>query len=221
MRNLLLAGACALALVTSAHAPAHADVILDPHLSGTGDNVTFQSIAGNLAIGSFNGMHTGLVNFTDLSNNPLFTGAANGNDIKISNTNDLQIQVFDNTDLNVLNTLTDVFSLKGTGSVIALVSAVNQFGNPEAIQTFSLGALSPSAQSGFTLSAINGEQIVKYALVDTGGEILDFEHYRIDVAGPLAVPGPAVGAGFPGAAFAALGLLWAGRQRKQRNVPSI
>jgi hypothetical protein len=40
-----------------------------------------------------------------------------------------------------------------------------------------------------------------YALVDTTGAIADFEHYRIDVAGPLAVPGPAVGAGLPGAAF--------------------
>jgi hypothetical protein len=209
MRKILLAMVSAVAL----NGPALADVILDPHLSGTGDNVIFDSLIGNLAIGSFNGMHQGLVNFTDLSNNPLFTGAQNGNDIKISNTNDMQVQVFDTSGLTVLNTLTDVFSLKGTGSVTAFVSAVDPNGIPEALKTFSLGPIDPNAQSGFTFSAINGESISKYVLFDTGGTITDFEHYRIDVA-PAAVPGPVVGAGSPGILAAALGFLaWRRRRR--------
>ena len=79
MRNLLLASALLLF-----SAPAYADVILDTHLSGTGDNVIFNSLIGSLALGSFNGQHTGVVDFTDLSGNPLFTAAANGNDIKIT-----------------------------------------------------------------------------------------------------------------------------------------
>ena len=214
MKRFLLTSIAALAMTTYACA----DIILDPMLSGTGDNVIFQSLLGNLAVGTFNGMHTGIVDFTDLSNNPLFTGAANGNDIKISNTDDLQIQVFNTAGTMVQNTLTDVFSLKGTGSVTAFVSAVDAFGNPEAIKAFNLGTINDNAQSGFTLSAINGEQIVKYALVDTTGVIDDFEHYRIDVAGSLAVPGPVAGAGIPGMAFAALGVLWFGRNRRKRNT---
>jgi len=42
-------------------------------------------------------------------------------------------------------------------------------------------------------------------------------HYRIDVA--AAVPGPAVGTGLPGLAFAALGMLWLGRNRQGRWMP--
>ena len=203
-----------LALVSLPLGAAQADVILDAHLSGTGDNVIFDSLLGNVATGTFNGQNTGIVRFTDLSGNPAFIGASNGNDIKIANTSDLQIQVFNTAGLIVLPTLTDVFSLKGTGDVTAFVSANDSFGNPELVKTFDLGIIDPNAQSGFTLTAINGETINRYALVDVGGSITDFEHYRIDVA-PLAVPGPIVGAGFPGLIAIALGLLGIGPMRRR------
>jgi hypothetical protein len=181
MRRLIFATAAVVALI----APAKADVLLETKLSGTGDNVIFQSLSGNLAIGSFNGQHQGLVDFTDLSGNALFTGAANGNDIKIANTSNLQVQVFTSNGLTVLPTATDVFSLKGTGDVTAFVTA-NETGGGTKLFTFDLGVIDPNAQSGFTLTAINGESINKFALVDVGGVITDFEHYRIDVA--AAVP---------------------------------
>lgn len=211
MRKILLASAFALGLA----APASADVILLNQLTGTGDNVIFDSFNGtNLAVGSFNGQHTGFVNFTDLSGNPAFTGSASGNDIKIANTSDLQIQVF-NTALQMIGTLTDVFSLKGTGNVTAFVSAVDQFGNPETVQVFGLGTIDPNAQSGFTLEAINGEVITQLTLVDGVGAISDFEHYRIDATN-LPVPGPIAGAGIPGLIAAVLGL--AGLARRRRRV---
>src|SRR6516165_1699744 len=182
MRRMLFATVALLALAM----PAKADVILDPHLSGTGDNVVFDSFSGNLAIGSFNGTHTGFAHFTDLSGNPGFAGSANGNDIKISNTNDLFIQVFDTTQTMVLGTSTQVFSLKGTGDVTAFVQAT------DGTFVFDLGVIDPSAQSGFTLTAVNGEVMNSLTLFDNTGVITDYEHYRIDVA---SVPGPIVGAG--------------------------
>jgi len=198
---------------------ARADVIVDNKLSGTGDNVIFDSLLGSLAIGSFNGQHTGFAFFTDLSGNPNFIGAANGNDIKISNTNDLQIQVFQSNKIDLFGTLTDVFSLKGTGSVTAFVSAVDQFGNAEAVQIFNLGLIDPNAQSGFTLSAINGEVITGYTLLDVGGSIADFEHYRVDVTAiPAAVPGPIVGAGLPGVVASLLGLVGLARRRRNQRL---
>jgi hypothetical protein len=177
MRKLLLATTALLALAGAARA----DVVLTDKLSGTGDNVIFDSINGGLAVGTFNGQHQGFVDFTDLSGNPLFTGAQNGNDIKISNTNDLQVQVF-NTDSTPLGTTTQVFSLKGTGDVIASMFAVDQFGNPEAAQVFDLGTIDPNAQSGFTFTTINGEVMTRMVLLDIGGMINDYEHYRIDAA---------------------------------------
>jgi hypothetical protein len=215
MKKLTLA-AVLLASTAFATLPAKAEVVLETKLSGTGDNVIFNSLVGNLATGSFNGQHSGFVTFTDLSNNPLFTAAASGNDIKIANTNDLKIQVFD-TSLNVLRTATDVFSLKGTGSVTAFVSAVDQFGNPEAVQVFALGAIDPNAQSGFTLKAILGESITSFILLDTGGMINDFEHYRIDIAGaltPVPIPGALV---LFMSGMVGLGMLGgAGKKLKQR-----
>ena len=204
MRRMLFATVALLALAM----PAKADVILDPHLSGTGDNVVFDSFSGNLAIGSFNGTHTGFAHFTDLSGNPGFAGSANGNDIKISNTNDLFIQVFDTTQTMVLGTSTQVFSLKGTGDVTAFVQAT------DGLFTFDLGVIDPSAQSGFTLSAINGETMTSLRLFDNTGSITDYEHYRIDVA---AVPGPIVGAGIPGLIASVLGMIGLNRARRKRN----
>ena|ERR1700746_287930 len=214
-KKLLFAAAATCAFISAGGASA--DVILTDQLSGTGDNVVFQSLLGNLAIGSFNGQHQGLVNFTDLSSNPLFTGSANGNDIKIANTSDLQVQVFQNDDTTVLGTTTQVFSLKGTGDVIASMFAVTANGVMEAAQTFNLGVINPNAQSGFTFQSINGEVMDRMVLLDVGGNIDDYEHYRVDVVPlPSAVPGPTIGAGIPGAAFAALGLLLFNRNRKQR-----
>lgn len=210
MRRLLLSTAAAALLLPAA---ARADVIIDNNLSGTGDNVVFDSLVGNLAVGRFNGQHQGLVDFTDLSNNPLFTGAANGNDIKIANTDDLKVQVFANDGVTVLPTATDVFSLKGDGSVQAFVTA-NETDGTTKLFTFSLGTINNS-QSGFTLTAINGETINQFALVDTGGTITDFEHYRIDVAAPVGAPGPEVASGLPGvlAMLAFAGFVWNRRRQ--------
>jgi hypothetical protein len=195
---------------------ASADVILDTKLSGTGDNVIFNQLTPNLVIGSFNGQHTGFVFFHDLSLNPNFVGAQSGNDIKIANTTNLGFSVFQNiNETGQLYTLTDVFSLKGTGSVTAFVTAVDQFGNVEPIKTFNLGTIDPSAQSGFTLTAINGELIKNIRLFDSGGNIADFEHYRIDV-GTLAVPGPIAGAGLPGILAAMVGL-WGWKRNRNRK----
>jgi len=199
MKKLLLATAMAMTPIA-----AMADVTILDKLSGTGDNVVFDSQVGGLILGSFNGMNQGVVDFTDLSGNALFVGAQNGNDIKIANTSDLQIQVFDATNTSVLPTATDVFSLKGTGTVTAFVTA-NEPGGGTTLFTFNLGMIDPNAQSGFTLSAINGETINMYTLLDAGGNITDFEHYRVDVAAG-AVPEPSTWGmmllGFVGLAFA-------------------
>jgi hypothetical protein len=206
MKRLLLMSTALIAL--TAGTPAKADVVIDPHLSGTGDNVVFDSFNSvtNVAVGSFNGTHTGLVDFSCLGGCGGFTGAANGNDIKIADTNDLKVQVFNSAGTLVLPTATDVFSLKGSGDATAIVVA-NEIGGGTMLFTFDLGMLSASAQSGFTLSAINGETIDSFRVVTTGN-ITDFEHYRIDIATPtVAVPGPIVGAGIPGLLSGALSLL--------------
>jgi hypothetical protein len=217
MRRFLLASVFALAIPIGAHA----DVIETPTGGSTGDLVTFQSLSGSTAVGSFNGQHTGIVDFIDLSGNAGFTGSANGNDIKIQNTSDLSVQVFNTAGTTVLDTSTQIFSLKGTGNITAFISANDKFGNPEAVKTFSLGAIDPNAQSFFTFSAINGESMSKMVLLDTtsGGNITDYEHYRIDVAAPAisGAPGPTMGGGLPGLAFAAIGMLVLNRQRQKRN----
>jgi opacity protein-like surface antigen len=212
MKKLLLMATVAVLAFAS---PAAADVIIDNHLSGTGDNVVFDSFNSvtNVAVGSFNGQHQGLVDFSCLGGCLGFTGAANGNDIKIADTNDLKVQVFDTTGLHVLQTQTDVFSLKGSGDATAFVIA-DEANGTQKLFTFALGTLSLSSQSGFTLSAINGETIDSFRVV-TSGNLTDFEHYRIDVAA-AAVPGPVVGAGLPGLITACLGL-W-GLQRRRRTL---
>src|SRR5215831_19150331 len=95
MMKKLLLGATALAMTASS---AMADVTIIDKLSGTGDNVVFDSaIPGSLVVGSFNGQHQGLVDFTCLGGCTGFTGAQNGNDIKITaaGLTNLQVQVFD------------------------------------------------------------------------------------------------------------------------------
>ena len=86
MKRLLLATALiALAAVT----PASANVTFENGLNGTGTNVVFTGINGNVATGSFNGQFSGLVDFSDLTNSATFT-ASGGNAIKVEGTNNLQ-----------------------------------------------------------------------------------------------------------------------------------
>jgi len=183
MRKLLLATT---ALLAFAALPAKADVVLETKLSGTGDNVVFNALTGSLALANLNGQHNEFVQFRDLTGSTTFTAAANGNDIKIAGSNNLFIQVFDPTDSFVVGTTTQVFSLKGTGSVTAFVQANDANGNAEAIQAFDLGTIDPNAQSGFTFTAINGEVMTSLRLLDLTGNIQEFEHFRIDVATPVA-----------------------------------
>src|SRR5215471_7555735 len=209
MKRVLLVAAALAASTTLASA----DVVFDLNGNGTGDNVIFDSFNGtNLAIGSFNGQHQGFVFFTDLSGNPNFTGAANGQDIKISNTSDLDIQVFANDKTTVLGTATDVFSIVGTGQLTITATANDGiFTKVEDLQ---------NGQNFFTLNATNGESIslIEVAVTGVGSGITDFEHYRVDVAAP--VPGPIVGAGIPGLLSGAFGLYLFGRRRiaKWRGV---
>ena len=217
MRKFLLATVAAVALIV----PAKADVVVSNNLSGTGDNVVFNSITGDLATALLNGQHTGSVEFRDLTGSTTFTAAANGNDIKIEGSQNLFIQVFDlNHDL--VGTTKQVFSVTGTGDLFAFVGAVDQFGNQEAIQAFDLttlfGALGPG-QNGFTFNAINGEVMTSLRVLDVGGTITDFEHYRLDVAAipTVAVPGPIVGAGLPGLIAACGGLFGFNFVRRRRR----
>ena len=217
MKKLAILGATVLAMSASA---AMADVTIIDKLSGTGDNVVFDSaVPGSLVVGSFNGQHQGLVDFTCLGGCTNFTGAQNGNDIKITadGLTNLSVQVFD-TLLNPLATQTDVFSITGTGNVFVGVTA-NEQGGGTKLFTFDLTSLfGPlgNGQNGFTLTGINGETIDHFTLLDSGGTITDFEHYRVDVAAP--VPGPIVGAGLPGLMSAALGLWAFQRRRRARCV---
>ena len=109
MRKFLLAAA--LAALAS---PSYADIIIDTNgLGGTGDNVVFNRIASSsLILGTLNGQHDEVVRFRDLSGNANFTGTGgqNGNDIKLFNTSDLDITVFDRDNLLQLGTTREVFS---------------------------------------------------------------------------------------------------------------
>jgi hypothetical protein len=177
MRKLLLATAALIALAT---APANATVVVENKLSGTGDNVIFNSVSGSLATALLNGQHTGSVEFRDLTGSTTFTAAANGNDIKIEGSQNLFIQVFDATH-TMVGTTTQVFSITGTGDVNAFVQASDANGVAEPIKFFDLGQLK-NGQNGFTFSASDGEVITSLRIIDVGGTITDFEHYRLDVA---------------------------------------
>jgi len=218
MKKLLLMATAILATASVARA----DVVIDNKLSGTGDNVIFDSTTpGSLVVGSFNGQHQGLVDFTCLGGCTNFVGAQNGNDIKITadGLTNLSVQVFNSLGTSVLDTATDVFSITGTGHVFVGVTADEPGGGTQQF-TFDLfsmfGALGPG-QNGFTLTAINGETINKFTLLDVGGTITDFEHYRVDVAA-AAVPGPIVGAGLPGIVASLLGLVGLARRRRNQRL---
>jgi hypothetical protein len=158
--------------------PARASVLLDTNLSGTGDNVIADTVGTTSAVGHLNGQHIDVVDYTGLTAG--FTGAASGNDIKIDNTVGIIIDVKDPTNTFEIGTLTQVFSLKGTGDVHLSVTT------NDGTFFFDLGMIDPNAQSGFTLTAINGELMTTLALLDVGGTITDFEHNRIDVGANLA-----------------------------------
>ena len=146
MKKLLLATAALLALSAL---PAKADVIVDNHLSGTGDNVVFNSITGDTAFAHLNSPnHLDIVRFRDLTGSTTFGASANGNDIKIVGTQNLFIQVFDPTDVSVVGTTTQVFSLTGTGDVNAFVQANDKFGNAEAIPVLRPWLSSATARTG-------------------------------------------------------------------------
>ncbi len=238
MNRTTLAAALLLASTALATLPAQADVILDTHgLGGTGDNVIFSQLTPGLVLGHLNGQHDEIVRFLDRSAfNPdggilsgIFSGAANGNDIKIVNSSELDIRVFDPTNVNLVTTTRDIFSLKGTGTAFITVTALEADGSTKTFQFnpltpgFSLAdfQLSTTAQSGFDLKAINGERISDLDIRIVGGSITDFEHYRIEVGPTAAVPGPVVGAGLPGlAAVAMFGLNFWRRRRNGASLPA-
>jgi hypothetical protein len=196
MRKLLFATAALLALSGAAQA----DVIIDTRgLGGTGTNVTFNSFDPTLGLvlGTLNGQNNEIVRFQDLSFNPDFSGTAGGggNAIKLFNTSNLDIQVYDASNTIQLGTTRDVFSLKGTGSLFINVTTQELDGTFKTTLFGSLTdaayQLSTTAQSGFDLTAINGEIISDIDLYVVGGlgtRITDFEHFRIDVTPLAAVP---------------------------------
>lgn len=195
MRKTLLATTVLFALAAF---PAKADILLDTNgLGGTGTNVTFNSFNQQLGLvlGTLNGQHNEIVRFRDISGNPNFEGTAgsNGNDIKLFNTSDLDITVFDGANLVQVGTTRDIFSVKGEGSLFIRVTAQETDGS---FKTFNFGSLtdadfqlSTSAQQGFDLTAINGEIISDVDVFVVGGSITDFEHFRIDAV-PLVAAVP-------------------------------
>jgi hypothetical protein len=184
MRKLLLAS---IALIAFA-APASAEIILDTSgLGGTGNNVIFNSVFdSNTVLGTLNGQNQEVVRFVDRSQTGSFTGTSgqNGNDIKLFNTFDLDIAVFDATNTTQLAVSRQVFSLVGSGSVIFHVTALEADGS---FQNFNFFDTLGNGQNGYDFKAINGESIWDIDIV-TGPNtnITAFEHFRIDVAPQVA-----------------------------------
>jgi hypothetical protein len=183
MRKLLFATAALFALSGAAQA----DVFLSTTgIPGTGNNVVFSGIDPNnphLILGHLNGQNNEIVRFLDRSNTTGFSGATNGQDIKIVNTRDLDITVFDATNTIQLGTTRDIFSLKGTGDVFFRVEAVKADGTPE-VFTFTnnlAGYHLGPGQNGFDFTTAKGEVITDIDLyLGATGKIDEFEHFRID-----------------------------------------
>jgi hypothetical protein len=231
MRKLLLATTALLALSGAANA----DVFLDTTgQGGTGNNVVFSGVDptnSHIILGHLNGHNDQIVRFTDLSNTTGFGGAANGNDIKIVNTRDLDITVFDSTNNVQLGTTRDIFSLKGEGSVFFRVSAVKADGTAETFNFTNLaggiaglgggGYALSNGQSGFDFTTGNGEVITDIDLfLGATGKINDFEHFRLDVTGVpqvAAVPEASTWAMFL-IGFAGIGSLAYRRKRQQLRL---
>ena len=216
MRKLLLATTALIAFVGAARA----DVVLTESggMNGATSNVVFDGAAADLesVTGHFNN-NTDTVKFTDLAGaaNPFTSAAAHGQDIKITGATDIGIQVF-LAGGALTGTTKDIFSLSGTGTITMVVNAVTSLGVAE---TFNLPVSGQAgtpftidgSQNFFELNASNGEVVTGLEVIDTGGTISDFEHYRIDAAAiPLAaaVPEPSTWAmmilGFCGLSFMAV-----------------
>ena len=192
MKNLLLA-TTALIVLTGA---ARADVVLTESggMNGATSNVVFDGAAPDLesVTGHFNN-NTDTVKFTDLAGaaHPFTSAAAHGQDIKITGATDIGIQVF-LAGGALTGTTKDIFSLSGTGTITMVVNAVNAMGVAEMFNLPVSGqAGTPftidGSQNFFELNASLGEVVTGLEIIDTGGTISDFEHYRIDAAAIPAV----------------------------------
>src|SRR3954464_184561 len=131
MKQLILAATALLALSAL---PAKADVVIKTSMSGTGDNVVFDSLNGTTALGSFNGQHTGFAEFSCLAGCTTFVANSNGNDIQLGSFTDLNVRVLATDKTTQLATATDVFSVSGTGTAQAIVIA-NEIGGGTATFT--------------------------------------------------------------------------------------
>ena len=194
MKKLLLMTTALLALTGAARA----DVVLTESggMNGATSNVVFDGAAPDLesVTGHFNN-NTDTVKFTDLAGaaHPFTSAAAHGQDIKITGATDIGIQVF-LAGGALTGTTKDIFSLSGTGTITMVVNAVNAMGVAEMFNLPVSGqAGTPftidGSQNFFELNASNGEVVTGLEVIDTGGSISDFEHYRIDAA---AIPVAAV-----------------------------
>ena len=187
MKRLLLVTTALLALTGAARA----DVVLTESggMNGATSNVVFDGAAPDLesVTGHFNN-NTDTVKFTDLAGaaNPFTSAAAHGQDIKITGATDIGIQVF-LAGGALTGTTKDIFSLSGTGTITMVVNAVDANGVAEMFNLPVSGqAGTPftidGSQNFFELNASNGEVVTGLEIIDTGGTISDFEHYRIDAA---------------------------------------
>jgi hypothetical protein len=180
MKRLLLSTAL---LAFAAATPASADIILDTNgLGGTGNNVVFNRVFNtNTVLGTLNGQNQEVVRFTDRSGNGGFTATAgqNGNDIKLFNSFDLDITVFDRTNITQLGVTREVFSLVGSGTVAFHVTALEADGT---FKTFNFADTLKNGQNGYDFTAIKGEKIWDMDIVlGPNTTVSAFEHYRIDV----------------------------------------
>ena len=182
-------------------------------------DVISDGVTGNLNLGHLNGQHVNIVDFTDLANSLTFAGASSGNDIKISGTNNLTIQVFDPTNTTVVGTTEQVFSVNGTGNLFLAVFANDAFGNAEAVQNFGGFALDEHKPADFTLTVKNGEVMTSLVLLTSiGGTITDFEHYRINVADAVAAVPELSTWGMMLLGFAGVGFVAYRRSRKDEGL---
>jgi hypothetical protein len=216
MRRLLLTATALLALA----APASAEIVLDTHgLGGTGNNVIFNSVFdSNTVLGTLNGQNNEVVRFVDRSQTGSFTGTSgqNGNDIKLFNTFDLDIAVFDATNTTQLAVTRQVFSLVGSGSVIFHVTALESDGS---FQNFNFFETLGNGQNGYDFLAINGEKIWDIDIV-TGPNtnITAFEHFRIDVTPQVAAVPEASTWLMLIAGFAGVGAMGLRKRRNERTL---
>ena len=171
-------------------------------MNGATSNVVFDGAAPSDWMSryrSFQQQSTDTVKFTDLAGanglTPSRSAAAHGQDIKIVGATDIGIQVF-LAGGALTGTTKDIFSLSGTGTITMVVNAVDANGVAE---TFNLPVSGQAgtpftidgSQNFFELNASLGEVVTALEIIDTGGTISDFEHYRIDAAAIPTVGGSA------------------------------